>query len=160
MSRLLQFCTGTLWPGRRGWRAILVIAFFAFSSMNLHPVESDPDHGHVVVGGSDADRAHALTVHLARMRLHPETDGDEHPAPHAGRAQTSCPIASTDEPDVISIHGEAASIASFGAGGAAVASATPALLPPNTPAGPLFASTAAGLPDSALPPPEPPPRAS
>lgn len=145
---------------RRGWRAILVIAFFAFSSMNLHPVESDPDHGHVVVGGSDADRAHALAVHLARMRLHPETDGDEHPAPRAGRTQTSCPIASTDEPDVISIHGEAASIASFGVSGAAVAAATPALLPPITLAGRLFASKAAVLLDPALPPPEPPPRAS
>jgi len=160
MSGLLRICKKTLWPGRRRWRAILVVAFFAFSSMNLHPVAADPDHEHVVVGGSDAARAHALAVHLARMKLHPETDGDEHPAPRAARSQTSCPSPSADEADVISIHGETPSIASFSRGGAVVAAATPAVLRPMTPAGRLRRFTSAVLPDPALPPPEPPPRAS
>ncbi len=160
MSELQRFCNQTLWPGRRGLRALLLVALFAFSSMNLHPVAADPDHEHVIVGGSDAARAHALAVHLARMKLHPETDGDEHPAPRAASGQTSCPISSADEPDVISIHGETPSIASFSGGGAVVAAATPALLPPMTPAGRVHTFISAVLADPALPPPEPPPRAS
>ena len=146
--------------GARPAAAITILLLMFVASANVQPAEWDPAHMHIVIGGSDLDNAHALAAHLAQTRLHPESDGREHPLAHPGHGDRSC-----SDPDnqthVLSIRaGDALGIATFGGGDALAGSAVPAILPPvdRPDRVSLLAHVAIPDPQSALP--EPPPRAS
>jgi hypothetical protein len=139
--------------------AVLLLAFSVLT--NVQPAGWEPTHMHVVVGGSDAGKAHALAAHLAQMRLHPETDGRETPAAHAGHTDRSCLDPSDDQPRVLSIHaGDAVALSVFGAGEAPATAAISTLTPPQDPVDRVVAVAVDAATDPPLLLPDPPPRAS
>lgn len=154
-------------PNPRGavrWRAaaagaVLLLALSVLT--NIQPASWDPTHMHVVVGGSDADKAHALAAHLAQMRLHPETDGRETPLGHTGHTDRSCLESSDDQPRVLSIHtDDVAALSVFGGGEAPAAAPSVAVMPTETRTGRVAAAAVDAAPDPPLLLLDPPPRAS
>jgi hypothetical protein len=116
---------------------------------------------HVVVGGSDTDKAHALAAHLAQMRLHPETDRRETPFAHTGHTDRSCLESSDDQPRVLSIHpGDAAALSVFGAGEAPAVAPIYSVIPAATRPGRVPAAVVDAAPDPPLLLLDTPPRAS
>lgn len=131
--------------------------------LRILPVESDPAHMHLVIGGSDAEQAHALAAHLALMRRHPEAEGSEYPLGHAGHARHSggsCLDEADDQARVLSIRvGDTVGIAAFG-GGEPPAVSGRVIVPPPSRGGLASLTAPAAAPDPLFRLPDPPPRAS
>ena len=151
----------TTWVRLTMATVVAVLVLLVAVSANVQPAEWDPTHMHIVVGGSDVDKAHALAAHLARMRLHPETDGRAAPIAHTGHTDRSCADPSDDHTKVLSIRaGEAVGLAVFGGGAALAGVESPAFAPPPEYGSQVLPLVPLAAPDPPLALPEPPPRAS
>jgi hypothetical protein len=128
---------------------VLVAAALAVASSRLVPAEWDPRHDHIVVGGSLADRVHALAAHFRERQ--PGVAG----AASAGReASHAC-----HRVRVVAIHkSTSASSAVLGVGVAAASAVTAASLYPVGGGAPLAASSRVTYASITLDVPPPPPR--
>jgi hypothetical protein len=148
---------------RRGAPVLVVLALFLASVLDPAAVDRDPEHTHVVVGGTPAEQARALAAHTQRAHasemLHRRLPGEQ----TARDARTPWARATGEESAgaiVLSVRsGEASASSVVGlTGGGLVATATGAFrvspaVAPLEPARMLMSSgTTPSIPD-------PPPRA-
>jgi len=150
-------------PAVRAGAATAVFLVMLAASWSRLPAELDPGHLHVVIGGSDEERARALAAHLAGRHGDPATATRVAPRAHLGHRRHvggSCHGEADDPARVLSIHvGGGLGITAFGTGDPPAVTFTP-VIPAPAAAGRALLLPHAPAPDPPPRLPDPPPRAS
>lgn len=133
-----------------------ILATLLFTAADPYAQNRDPNHGHIILGGSALDRARALAWH---MRYGHQEDSNAL-APAAPHEEDEKDGAADDGARVLIIRGGAAAISVLDSSGSVILTTGWSFTPPATPDGRVDMHFSLPLMESDVLTPEPPPRVS